>query len=100
MSTTAFPLIDHGDIVILDVEESMNRGKTFAFFSWAAKHARVPACDVTCHETQPDYIIKADMDTFLVLPAIERRLRMLPRSNVYWGRESIFSPTDDRTCHG
>lgn len=31
-----------GDIVILDMEENMNSGKTHKYFSWAAEHAMVP----------------------------------------------------------
>ncbi|GAC72181.1 galactosyltransferases [Moesziomyces antarcticus T-34] len=30
------------DIVVLDMEENMNRGKTHAFFRWAAENATVP----------------------------------------------------------
>ena len=31
-----------GDIVILDMEENMNSGKTHKYFTWAADHATVP----------------------------------------------------------
>jgi hypothetical protein len=31
------------------------------------------------------------MDTFLVLPELERRMRIMPRSKLYWGREYPLS---------
>lgn len=89
-----------GDIVVLPMRENMDRGKTFAFFEWTARNAKVPACNYTQHrdsdwtyhcsgEKPPDYVLKADMDTFLVLPEVERRLRHLPRTKLYWGRECV-----------
>ncbi|KAJ9115015.1 hypothetical protein QFC22_005343 [Naganishia vaughanmartiniae] len=156
-----------GDIVLLDIPENMNSGKTHAFFSWAADHAMVPDWDygspvdlsegedtargimqekargrlqrrnrASMHkgglavredvsesqeilhdqqlsslsqnptsidpnermprepsrkhpvyrgERRPDYIVKADEDSFLVLGELERRLRVAPRKLTYWG---------------
>ncbi|KAJ9111373.1 hypothetical protein QFC19_001141 [Naganishia cerealis] len=153
-----------GDIVLLDIPENMNSGKTHAFFSWAADHAMVSHWDydspiqpseaendvkesvpeispgrpqrhsrshlrrnafavgedmsgkqrhlrdqqlpshtedLSAHsdehvlqrishpvyrgEKRPDYIVKADEDTFIVLGELERRLRVAPRNLTYWG---------------
>lgn len=75
----------------------MNKGKTYTFFTWAANEATVPACfhrreggrrTADCHgRTAPQYVIKADSDSFVMLPELERRLRVLPRERLYWGRE-------------
>lgn len=93
----------YDDIVILEVEEGMNEGKTHAYFAWAAQYAEVPDCQyarpgspsssyrstVTCLGTRPpDYIVKADDDSFIVLTELERRLRIIPREKAYWGCES------------
>jgi hypothetical protein len=39
---------------------------------------------------RPDYIVKADDDSFIMLAELEARLRVLPRKGVYWGCESLF----------
>lgn len=38
-------------------------------------------------ERRPDYIVKADEDSFIVLGELERRLRVAPRRLAYWGCE-------------
>ena len=38
-------------------------------------------------ERRPDYIVKADEDSFIVLGELERRLRVAPRRLTYWGCE-------------
>ena len=84
----------------------MNRGKTHAYFTWAAEHAMVddyeyasndlplPASDddvalrpapLWTGERRPQYIVKADDDAFIMLGELERRLRVAPRSMAYWG---------------
>jgi hypothetical protein len=88
----------YDDLIILPIPENLNQGKTFSVLEWAAEHARVPSCTFTrtsnsgwsaecAGERAPDYVFKADMDTFLVLPELERRMRIMPRSKLYWGRE-------------
>ncbi|ODO02990.1 hypothetical protein I350_05834 [Cryptococcus amylolentus CBS 6273] len=101
------------DIVILDIEENMNSGKTHAFFSWAAENATVPDWQYPHHprekdiddgesdaererggkanapiwmgEKRPDYVVKADDDAFIMLGELEKRLRVTPRSKAFWG---------------
>jgi len=102
-------LIAFNDILLLDIPENMNSGKTHAFFSWAAENASVPyweypsqsrsSSDVDGHnstslapiwkgERPPAYVVKADDDSFIMLGELERRLRVAPRSKTYWGCES------------
>lgn len=102
---------EHGDIVILDMEENMNSGKTHEFFSWAASHATVPDYEYPSHprseaskaefdlatsigeepkpiyrgEKTPDFIAKADDDAFLMLGEFERHLRVVPKTKSFWG---------------
>lgn len=40
-------------------------------------------------EKRPDYIVKADEDSFIVLGELERRLRVSPRRLTYWGCKLI-----------
>lgn len=45
----------YNDVVVLDIKENMNRGKTHAFFQWASENATVPVNyrSVTPAETVP-----------------------------------------------
>ncbi|KAL7418065.1 hypothetical protein BDY24DRAFT_332566, partial [Mrakia frigida] len=70
------------DIVLLDIPENMNSGKTHAFFAWAAENAMVPS---PTGEKRPDYVSKADDDSFIMLGEMEKRLRVLGGVKVYWG---------------
>jgi hypothetical protein len=63
----------------------MNLGKTYHFFKWAAEHAIM---DGTGH--RPDYVMKADDDSFIMLGELERRLRVIPRTLAYWGCTSTL----------
>ncbi|KAI0724603.1 hypothetical protein C8T65DRAFT_627054 [Cerioporus squamosus] len=103
------------DMIILPITESMNRGKTHAFFSWAANHSWVPplyyddfaqvptnftylnasspAPALASHDplpahrdqimnsppkpwVRPDFVVKADDDSFVMLAELEARLRV------------------------
>ncbi|KDN43635.1 hypothetical protein RSAG8_06012, partial [Rhizoctonia solani AG-8 WAC10335] len=91
----------YGDIVILPIRENMNEGKTHAYFSWAYEHALVPpphprqnaSSSVNTTDTQtmfprhdpsrtfsdwvkPDYVVKTDDDSFVMLAELEARLRI------------------------
>lgn len=90
------------DIVVLDTEENMNKGKTFEFFKWANENATVPVYyspknkkkregekrKVGVGFRKVDYVVKADDDSFIVLSELERHLRLTPRENTYWGCKS------------
>ncbi|KAK0525101.1 hypothetical protein OC834_005288 [Tilletia horrida] len=90
----------YNDIVVLDMEENMNQGKTHAYFRWAAENATVPILlsqepkspsypGATLRSTvawkKADYVVKADDDAFIVLSELERHLRVSPRTGTYWG---------------
>lgn len=102
----------YGDIVVLPVKENMNDGKTYAYFSWAYGNALVPppstnnsasrissqhASGAQHDWVKPDFVIKADEDSFVMLAELEARLRIeLHRAReaeqkwdplVYWGCE-------------
>ena len=84
----------YNDIVMLDIPENMNAGKTHAFFSWAAENAKVPDYEypsgpatkpILKGERTPQYVVKADDDAFIMLGELERRLRVAPRTKAFWG---------------
>ncbi|KAG8727227.1 hypothetical protein FRC12_022683, partial [Ceratobasidium sp. 428] len=95
----------HNDIVILPIKENMNDGKSFAYFQWAYHNALVPpppglpelnnrTVTLAAHDPRgasprgwvsPDYVLKVDDDSFVMLGEIEARLRVTPRSMLYWG---------------
>lgn len=109
--TTHTPAVYH-DIIILPITENMNNGKTFAFFDWAYQHAWVPPPrDTVSHPllnratiklaphdpvasgegwARPDYVLKADDDSLIMLAELEARMRVMPRKLVYWGCETWF----------
>lgn len=102
------------DMIILPITENMNRGKSHAFFSWAATNAWVPPLYFDGYDTpapvysysnvttpapilashdpsfahvdqlqvapqpwvRPDFVVKADDDSFLMLAELEARLRV------------------------
>ena len=83
------------DVVVLDVKENMNKGKTHEYFKWAAENATVPVNyrkrgaaagdDVGVGFKKADYVVKADDDSLIILSELERHLRITPREKTYWG---------------
>lgn len=92
-------------MIILPIPENMNSGKTHTFFSWAAVNAWVPPMELgfpsypisysnitgiqsamAQHDphtpnsyrawVRPDFIVKADDDSFVMLSELEARLRV------------------------
>ncbi|CAG8636735.1 23104_t:CDS:2 [Cetraspora pellucida] len=63
----------YGDVVILNITENMNKGKTFEYFNWFAKHR------------EDNYMLKLDDDAFLHLIHYYRDLQDLPRERAYYG---------------
>jgi len=90
----------------------MNNGKTFAFFDWAHQYAWVPpprdinsnplrnqaTINLAPHDpvasgegwTRPDYVLKADDDSLIMLAELEARMRVMPRKLAYWGCKLQF----------
>ncbi|KAK4058803.1 hypothetical protein OIO90_000249 [Microbotryomycetes sp. JL221] len=81
----------YNDVVVLDIDENMNKGKTFRYFEWAYDNATVPTYYRTERDElgvgfrKVDYVVKADEDTFINLNELERHLRVTPRERTYWG---------------
>lgn len=92
------------DMIILPISENMNSGKTHAYFTWAASQAWVPlpvsplsysyanqtakAPPLAPHDpkpvpgapnhwVRPDFVLKADDDSFIMLAELEARLRVV-----------------------
>lgn len=87
-------------MIILPIYENMNLGKTHAFFTWAGENAWVPPAPthwpsnnnesappppLAAHDpphaavspwVRPDYVVKADDDSFVMLAELESRLRV------------------------
>ncbi|KAI0275088.1 hypothetical protein BC834DRAFT_850978 [Gloeopeniophorella convolvens] len=91
----------YNDIVLLPVPENMNSGKTYTFFTWAATMAWLlvrerdnPPPVLAAHDpllawleraakpnapqdwVRPDFVVKADDDSFIMLAELEARLRI------------------------
>lgn len=83
----------YNDIVVLDIPETGSSFKTLHYFRWAAENATVPVLygerdadgTLPVHWKHADYVLKADEDTFIMLDELERRLRVQPRTMLYWG---------------
>ncbi|EJT49571.1 hypothetical protein A1Q1_01286 [Trichosporon asahii var. asahii CBS 2479] len=73
---------EHKDMVILDIDDNIDFGKTFEYFKWVAQHY---AGDGQVRG-RPRFVMKADDDTYLVMPNVVRTLQSLNcKKNVYWG---------------
>ncbi|PAN18256.1 hypothetical protein PAHAL_3G189700 [Panicum hallii] len=72
----ALEIMRYGDIIVLDCAENMDNGKTYTFFSTVAR---------AFNTTRYDYVMKADDDTYLRLPALAASLRGAAREDAYFG---------------
>jgi Galactosyltransferase len=66
----------YNDILILPIEENMNRGKTFDYFS-----------KIVQGSSKFVFIMKADDDIYINFPQLLFQFRSLPKQQLYWGRE-------------
>lgn len=66
------------DVIVLDCAENMDGGKTYDFFSTAAR---------AFPDGTYDYVMKADDDTYLRLPALASWLSAAAREDAYLGLE-------------
>ncbi|KAK3138075.1 hypothetical protein QOZ80_5AG0364110 [Eleusine coracana subsp. coracana] len=77
----ALEMIRYGDIIVLDCAENMDNGKTYTFFSTVARAFNT----TTTKKSRYDYVMKADDDTYLRLPALASSLRGASRIDAYYG---------------
>ncbi|CAN6332176.1 unnamed protein product [Urochloa humidicola] len=73
----ALEIMLHGDIIVLGCAENMDNGKTYTFFSTVAR--------AFADNNAYDYVMKADDDTYLRLPALAASLRGASREDAYYG---------------
>ncbi|OZJ02861.1 hypothetical protein BZG36_04082 [Bifiguratus adelaidae] len=71
----------YGDVIVLDMEENMNEGKTLEYFKWVNRSYN----QTNGEYARLDYVVKADDDSMINLWNLERALRVLPRKGAYWG---------------
>ncbi|RXK41661.1 hypothetical protein M231_01161 [Tremella mesenterica] len=73
---------DHNDMVMLDMIDNIDLGKTHEYFKWVAKTYSGPGRV----KGRPRFIMKADDDTILVMPNVISAFKDLDCSrNIYWG---------------
>jgi hypothetical protein len=66
----------YGDLVELDVQENMNKGKTYHLFEWMH------------HHLQFKFVMKADDDSFLVIANLVKKLHFFEESITHPGTQS------------
>lgn len=66
--------LHYRDIMVLDIEENMNHGKSFTFFS-----------SVAAMGVHYDYVMKVDDDSYVRLENLAKSLQPLPRNDLYYG---------------
>ncbi|CAL5096138.1 unnamed protein product [Urochloa decumbens] len=82
----ALEIMLHGDIIVLDCAENMDNGKTYTFFSTVARaFSSGSGAGATTRPSRYDYVMKADDDTYLRLPALAASLRGASRVDAYYG---------------
>ncbi|CAG8746748.1 3238_t:CDS:2, partial [Acaulospora morrowiae] len=67
----------YGDMVVLNITENKEEGKTLKFFDWFAENASILRND--------NYMLKADDDSFIHLIHYYRDIQDLPRERAYYG---------------
>eukprot|EP00123_Amoebidium_parasiticum_P006776 comp17648_c0_seq1/m.17418 comp17648_c0_seq1/g.17418 ORF comp17648_c0_seq1/g.17418 comp17648_c0_seq1/m.17418 type:complete len:562 (-) comp17648_c0_seq1:666-2351(-) len=70
----------YGDLVVLNIPENMNNGKSLAWWQHAAR--------AFPHAT---HVAKGDMDTFIWAGDFVKELASLPSWQLYYGRSNTFS---------
>ncbi|KAH9276926.1 hypothetical protein BASA83_000438 [Batrachochytrium salamandrivorans] len=67
----------HNDTIMVDCDENMDDGKTYAYFSYVGR---------TYAPGTYEFIMKADDDVWLHLPNLEKWVQTMPRTGTYFGR--------------
>ena len=81
----ALEIMRYGDIIVLDCAENMDNGKTYTFFSTVARAFNATTTGAAAGRPRYDYVMKADDDTYLRLPALAASLRGAAREDAYYG---------------
>ncbi|KNA03410.1 hypothetical protein SOVF_208850 [Spinacia oleracea] len=77
----ALEIMRYDDIIILNCQENMNKGKTYTYFS------SLPHIFSNNEGPYPPYhyVLKTDDDTYFRLDNLVKSLRPLPREDLYYG---------------
>ncbi|XP_060171181.1 hydroxyproline O-galactosyltransferase GALT2 [Lycium barbarum] len=79
----ALEIMRYDDIIILNCQENMNKGKTYTYFSSLPEI--FSSSDDQPYYPPYHYIMKADDDTYIRLESLVESLRPLPREDLYYG---------------
>lgn len=77
--------MQYNDIIVLDIEENMNKGKTWSFY------ATVAALGVRF-----DYVMKVDDDSYVRIDNLAASLATEPRTDLYYG---YVLPCDNQNAY-
>ncbi|XP_071699123.1 beta-1,3-galactosyltransferase pvg3-like [Rutidosis leptorrhynchoides] len=75
-------IMQYNDTIILNCQENMNEGKTYAYFSSLPDMLKNEFDSVN---PPYDYVMKCDDDSYLRFPKLVEILRPLPRQGLYFG---------------
>ncbi|XP_071694066.1 beta-1,3-galactosyltransferase pvg3-like [Rutidosis leptorrhynchoides] len=78
----ALEIMLHNDIIILNCQENMDKGKTYTYFSSLPDMLKDEFDSVN---PPYHYVVKADDDAYFRLPNLVDKLRPLPRQDLYFG---------------
>ncbi|PHU11765.1 hypothetical protein BC332_18695 [Capsicum chinense] len=79
----ALEIMRYDDIIILNCQENMNKGKTYTYFSSLPEIFSVS--NIQPYYPPYHYVMKADDDTYIRLENFVESLRPLPREDLYYG---------------
>ncbi|GFP95416.1 probable beta-1 3-galactosyltransferase 16 [Phtheirospermum japonicum] len=78
----ALEIMRYNDIIILDCQENMNKGKTYTYFSSLPE---MLLNDTDVPYPPYHYVMKGDDDTYFRFQSLADSLRPLPRQDLYYG---------------
>lgn len=82
----ALEIMRYDDIIILNCQENMNKGKTYTYFSSLPEMLTDDTDDVKSRNYPPyHYVMKTDDDSYFRLNNLVESLRPLPRQDLYYG---------------
>ncbi|XP_047944740.1 uncharacterized protein LOC125191267 [Salvia hispanica] len=81
----ALEIMRYDDIIILDCQENMNKGKTYSYFS-SLPEMLLDNANATASPYPPyHYVMKGDDDVYFRLQNLVDSLKPLPRLDLYYG---------------